>query len=144
MLDLSQEDANPAESAKSTTTEAATPVEKTVPISHAEADAAAAETESLADKTMTMSRADLKFVLEAGSKSAETAIPVAKTVPSKREDAKPAEEAGAAPVQVAKPVEKKAPAQETAADSEGDEKPEGRLLPWEPAAPAEGSEATDK
>jgi len=115
-----------------------------VPISRAEADAAAAEDESLAEKTMTMSTLDLKSALEAGSRGVETEKPVEKTAPTKREDIRPAEEAGAAPVQAAKPVEKKAPAQKAAADNEGDEKPEGRLLPWEPAAPAEGSEATDK
>jgi hypothetical protein len=91
-----------------------------------------------------MSSAELKSVLEAGSGAFEDAKPVEKTAPTKREDIRPAEEAGAAPAEAAKPVEKKAPAQEAAADNEGDEKPEGRLLPWEPAAPAEGSEATDK
>ena len=141
VLDMSQEDSKTAEGEEQTAVEAATPVEKTVPISRAEADAAAAEAESLAEKTMTMSSADLKSALEAGSKSVEAAKPVEKTVPTKREDSKLAEEADAAPVQAAKPVEKKAPAQKAAADSEGDEKPEGRLLPWEPAAPAEGSEA---
>jgi hypothetical protein len=93
---------------------------------------------------MTMSSAELKSVLEAGSGVVEAEKPVEKTAPTKREDSKPAEEADAAPAEAAKPVEKKAPAQKAAADSEGDEKPEGRLLPWEPATPAEGSEATDK
>ena len=81
---------------------------------------------------------------EADAAPVQDAKPVDKTVPIKREDSQPAEEAGAAPVQDAKPDEKKAPAQKAAGDSEGDEKPEGRLLPWEPATPAEGSEATDK
>ena len=80
---------------------------------------------------------DKKSTLQAGSESVEAAKSVDKTIPIPREDAKPA-------VEAAKPVEKKVPAPKAAADSEGDEKPEGRLLPWEPAAPAEGSEATDK
>ncbi len=143
VLDMSQEDSKTAEGEEQTAVEAATPVEKTVPISRAEADAAA-EAEGLAEKTMTMSSADLKSALEAGSDVVEAEKPVEKTAPTKREDLRPAEEAGAAPAEAAKPVEKKAPAQKVAADNEGDEKPEGRLLPWEPAAPAEGSEATDK
>ena len=143
VLDLSQEDAKPAEKADSARAEAEEAVEKTVPMSPMDLQsavasaAAAAEAEEPADKTMTMSREDMKSALEAGSESVEAANPVDKTNPIPREDAKPA-------VEAAKPIEKKAPAQKAAADSDGDEKPEGRLLPWEPAAPAEGSEATDK
>ena len=150
VLDMSQEDENPAESAEPTAAEGAPPVEKTMPMSQealesaVKSGSAAAEAESLAEKTMTMSSADLKSALEAGSGVVEDAKPVDKTVPIKPEDSKPAEDAGAAPVQAAKSVEKKAPAQKAAADNEADEKPEGRLLPWEPATPAEGSEATDK
>ena len=143
VLDLSQEDAKPAEKADSARAEAEEAVEKTVPMSPMDLQsavasaAAAAEAEEPADKTTTMSREDMKSALEAGSESVEAANPVDKTNPILREDAKPA-------VEAAKPIEKKAPAQKAAADSDGDEKPEGRLLPWEPAAPAEGSEATDK
>jgi len=55
-------------------------------------------------------------------------------------------EAGSGAAKATKPDEKKESAPETqpAANGDGDEKPEGRLLPWEPAAPAEDAEATDK
>ena len=55
-------------------------------------------------------------------------------------------QAGSGAVEAAKPDEKKESAPETrpAANGDGDEKPEGRLLPWEPAAPAESNETTDK
>ncbi len=147
VLDMSQEDAKPARKADSAHAEAEEAAEKTVPMSpkdlqSAVASAAAAvEAEAPADKTMTMSRQDMKSALEAGSENVEAAKPVDKTIPIPREDAERA-------VEAATPVEKKAPAPEDATDGEdegkSDEKPEGRLLPWEPAAPAEGSEATDK
>ena len=147
VLDMSQEDAKPAQKADSAHAAAEEVVEKTVPMSPrdlqsaVESAAAAAEAAEPADKTMTMSREDMRSALEAGSESVKAAKPVDKTIPIPREDAKPA-------VEAATPVEKKAPAPKDATDGEdegkSDEKPEGRLLPWEPAAPAEGSEAADK
>ena len=147
VLDMSQEDAKPVDEADSAHAEAEEAVEKTVPMSPRDLQAAvasaqaAAEAKEPADKTMTMSREDMKSALKAGSESVEAAKPVDKTIPMPREDAKRA-------VEAATPVEKKAPAPNAAAvdedEGKSDEKPEGRLLPWEPAAPAEGSEATDK
>ena len=151
VLDMSQEEAKSAERTESTDAEAATPVEKTMPMSQETLESAvksgsgASEAAESDDKTMTMSREDMKSALQAGSAEFEDAKPVEKTVPIKREDSKPAEDASSAAVEAAKPVEKKAPAPKAAAvdedEGKSDEKPEGRLLPWEPAAPAEGSEA---
>jgi len=143
VLDMSQEDAKPAQKAGSAHVEAEEAAEKTVPMSPMDLQSAvasaatAAEAAGPVDKTMTMSREDMKSALEAGSESVEAAKPVDKTIPIPREDAKGA-------VEAATPVEKKAPAPKAATDGEGNEKPEGRLLPWEADAPAEGSEATDK
>ena len=57
---------------------------------------------------------------------------------------KPAEKPQAPVAEAAKPVEKKEPEAAATGNGNSGDKPEGRLLPWEPAAPAEKAEATDK
>jgi len=124
VLKMGKEESKLAQEADSAAVEAAKPVDKTVPMSQEDLEsavkpgAAAEEEADSDDKTMTMSSADLRAALEAGSGAAKAT----------------------------KPDEKKESAPETqpAANGDGDEKPEGRLLPWEPAAPAEDAEATDK
>ncbi len=180
VLDLSQEDAKPAEEAESPAVEDAKPVEKTVPmpreeskpaeqeesaaveaVSSAEktmpmpreeADSAAAEAENLAEKTMTMSSADLKSALEAGSGVLEAQEPVEKAEQIPQEEAKLAEEADTPAVEAARPVEKPvstAPEKivsdvDRDRDSDSEDQPQGRLLPWEPDAPTDSSESSDK
>ena len=93
-----------------------------------------------------MSSAELKSALDAGALAVEAEIPVEKAVPKNREDVGPAEEADAAAAEAAKPVDKTVPIsrEKIATDDDGADKPKGRLLPWEPDAPTEGSDASDK
>ena len=109
---------------------------------------AAGEAAESDEPTMTLSSDELKAALRAGSGGIEGEEPVEKTVRIPQEDAKSAEEASAAADEAAKPVEKTVPVPRekiaTDGDSGGADKPEGRLLPWEPDAPAESSDASDK
>jgi ribonuclease E len=124
VLKMGEEESEPAQEADSPAVEAAKPVDKTVP----------------------MSQEDLESVVKSGSAADEAAGSDDKTMTMSSEDLKAALEEGSGAVKAAKPDEKKESAPETqpAADGDGDEKPEGRLLPWEPAAPAEGAKSTDK
>jgi ribonuclease E len=96
------------------------PQEKTVPIERSESrpaderESVAEEAEESVDPTMTMSRKDLQSALERGAAAVEP------------------EEAGEKTV----PVE----AEKATKDRNGDEQPKGRLMPWEPDTPAEGSD----
>ncbi len=138
VLEMSQEDSRPAE----------------------QADPAAVEDENPVDKTMTMSREDLKSALEAGSAAVEDAKPaqeadsaaVDAAKPAQEadsaavEDAKPAQEADSAALDAAKPAEKTMPIsrEKIVTDDDGEDKPKGRLLPWEPDAAAESPDTGDK
>ena len=124
VLKMAEEESEPAQEADSPAVEAAKPVDKTVP----------------------MSREDLESAVRSGSAADEAAGSDDKTMTMSSEDLKAALQEGSGAVEAAKPDEEKKSAPETqpAAKGDGDEKPEGRLLPWEPAAPADGAEATDK
>ncbi len=123
-----------------------------MPMPREEADSAAAEAENLAEKTMTMSSADLKSALEAGSGVLEAQEPVEKAEQIPQEEAKPAEEADTPAVEAARTVEKPvstAPEKivsevDRDRDSDSEDQPQGRLLPWEPDAPTDSSESSDK
>ncbi len=117
--------------------------EKTVPIATDEAKPAAAESEESVDPTMTMSRLELQSALEASSTAREGEATGEKTVPIPREDAKATATTDAATDEAETPAEKTEPAQaeEVAKDNNGEEKPKGRLLPWEPDAPVETSDS---
>jgi ribonuclease E len=134
-----------------------------------EADRAAEEAEEDIEKTMTMPRAELKSAVDAGmaaaeaDRAAEKTVPIKredvkppaevastavieapeKTVPIKREDAKPAAATEAPAEEAAKPDEKTVPVspEEVAEDGNGEDQPKGRLLPWEPDAPAESGDS---
>ncbi len=113
--------------------------EKTVPIATDEAKTAAAESEESVDPTMTMSRLELQSALEASSTTREGEQTGDKTVPIPREDAKATATTDAATDAAATPAEKTEPAQaeEVTKGNNGEEKPKGRLLPWDPDAPVE-------
>jgi ribonuclease E len=128
VLKMPEEDAKPAQEAESPAVEAAKPVveaakpaEKTVPMSQAELESAvksgsaADETADADEKTMTMSADDMKAALEKGSGAVEAAE---KTVPIQ-------------PEKIAK-------------DGDDEDKPKGRLLPWEPDSAKESSDSGDK
>jgi ribonuclease E len=146
VLDMSQDDAEPAREADAAAVEAAIPAEKTLPMLREDQkrpekqDSATVEDEDPVEKTMTMSAKDIKSAIQAGASAVEAKEPVEKTLPI------PREEADAAAVEAAKPAEKTVPMprEKIAADNEGDgdadDKPKGRLLPWEPDAPAESSD----
>ncbi len=152
VLDMSQEDSKPAEETDSPAAEAAESVEKTVPIRREDAipaeraGSAALEAENSVEKTMTMSRGDLKAALEAGSAAVEAEKPVEKTVKIPQEDSDPAEQADSAAVEAAKPAEKTVPMprEKMVTDGDGEDQPKGRLLPWEPDAPTQSTESSDK
>ncbi len=152
VLDMSQEDSKPAEETDSPAAEAAESVEKTVPIRREDAipaeraGSAALEAENSVEKTMTMSRGDLKAALEAGSAAIEAEKPVEKTVKIPQENSEPAEQADSAAVETAKPAEKTVPIprEKMVSDGDGEDQPKGRLLPWEPDAPTQSTESSDK
>ena len=156
VLDLSLEEEKTAQKAYAAAVEAAIPADKTLPMLREDqkraetADSAAAEAEDPVEKTMTMSAEDMKSALEAGLGAVETDKPVDKTMPKPREDADPVEESDSAPVEAAKPAEKTVPipreniATDVDGDSNGDDKPKGRLLPWEPDAPSESSDTSNE
>jgi ribonuclease E len=151
ILNLSEEDAEPADVRESSPREAAQVAEKTVPMSQADLEsavrsgsAAIEEAESI-EKTMTMSRAEMQSAL-ARSSAVEIEKTVEKTVPVKRQESEPAATADSAPVEDAKPVEKTVPMprEQIATDDDRAHEPKGRLLPWEPDAPAQSSDSGDK
>ncbi len=117
-----------------------------MPMPREEAESAAAEAEDLVEKTMTMSSDDLKSALQKGTGVFEAEQLAGKSEPAPREESKPAEEADSPAVEAAKPAEKTVPIsrEKISTDGDGENEPKGRLLPWEPATPAESSEATDK
>jgi len=84
--------------------------------------------------------------LKASSGAVEAKKPVDKTVPTKQEESIPAEEEESAAVEAAKPVEKAVPIpqEKIATDDDSADKAKGRLLPWEPDAPTENSDSSDK
>ena len=152
VLDLSQEDSRPAEQADPAAVEDENPVEKTMTMSREdlksalEAGSATLEAAKPVEKTMPIPRENAKPAKETGSAALEAAKPVEKTVPIAREDAKPAEEADSAALEAAKPAEKIMPVSREKMVTNGDseDKPKGRLLPWEPDAPTESSDSSDK
>ena len=151
-MTMSREDLKSALGAGSAAVEAAKPVEKTMPIPREDArpaeetGSAALEAAKPVEKTVPIPREDAKPAKEAGSAAIEDAKPVEKTMPIPREDAKPAEEADSAALEAAKPVEKTMPIlrEKMVTDGDGEDKPKGRLLPWEPDAAAESPDTDDK
>jgi ribonuclease E len=121
VLKIPEEDSKTAQEPESPADEVAKPVDKTVPMSQAELESAVksgSAADDMADsdeKTMTMSRHDLKAALAKGSGDVEAAE---KTVPIQ-------------PEKIAK-------------DSDSEDKPKGRLLPWEPDSAKENSDSGDK
>jgi len=151
-MTMSREDLKSALEAGSAAVEAAKPVEKTMPIPREDAKpaeetgSAALEAAKPVEKTVPIPREDAKPAKETGSAALEAAKPVEKTMPISREDAKPAEEADSAALEAAKPVEKTMPIsrEKMVTDGDGEDKPKGRLLPWEPDAAAESPDNGDK
>jgi len=152
VLDLSQEDSRPAEQADPAAVEDENPVEKTMTMSREDlksalgAGSAAVEAAKPVEKTVPIPREDAKPAKETGSAAIEDAKSVEKTMPIPREDAKPAEEADSAALDAAKPAEKTMPIsrEKIVTDGDSEDKPKGRLLPWEPDAAAESPDTGDK
>ena len=146
------EDAIPAEYAGSAAVEDENSVEKTMTMSREdlksalEAGSAAVEAEKPVEKTEKIPREDSKPAEKADSAAVEAAEPAEKTEKIPREDSKPAEKADSAAVEAAEPAEKTLPIsrEKMVTDADGEDKPKGRLLPWEPDAAAESPETGDK
>ncbi len=151
-MTMSREDLKSALGAGSAAVEAAKPVEKTMPIPREDAKpaeetgSAALEAAKPVEKTVPIPREDAKPAKETGSAAIEDAKSVEKTMPIPREDAKPAEEADSAALDAAKPAEKTMPIsrEKIVTDGDSEDKPKGRLLPWEPDAAAESPDTGDK
>ena len=152
VLEMSQEDSRPAEQADPAAVEDENPVDKTMTMSREDlksalgAGSAAVEAAKPVEKTVPIPREDAKPAKETGSAAIEDAKSVEKTMPIPREDAKPAQEADSAALDAAKPAEKTMPIsrEKIVTDDDGEDKPKGRLLPWEPDAAAESPDTGDK
>ncbi len=143
MLETARDEPQPKAESTAPDVEVNLPAEKTVPMRREYAKPSdepvpvRAEDDSLAEKTMPMSTAELQHVLHAGSASVE------KTVPIEREQAHSADDDGASDAAAEKTVAM--PRKDAAGDGNGDSKTKGRLLPWEPeTAPEKSDKAGDE
>jgi len=149
---IRREDAEPAERAGSAALEAENSVEKTMTMSRGdlkaalEAGSAAVEAEKNVEKTVKIPQEDSEPAEPADSAAVEAAKPAEKTVKIPQEDSAPAEQADSTAVEAAKPAEKTVPIprEKMVTDGDGEDQPKGRLLPWEPDAPAESTDSSDK
>ncbi len=130
MLETTKDEPRPAAESTPPDVEGSLPAEKTVPMRREyakpsdEPGPVGTKEEPLADKTMPMSTAELQHALHAGSAGME------KTPPIEREQARSADDDDGTD----EPAEKTVPMppKDAVSDGNGDSKPEGRLLPWEP------------